>query len=179
MKQLFTIHEGEYIVGSFLENRKLNVWVPSKDIGVDFLVSDKQNRKTVSLQVKYSKDWLITSLGEFQDGLTACGWWTLNKKKIQQSKADFWVFVLYSFKKKHAQYLVINPKVLLRRFKRLKKTGNTLQVYFWFTEKGRAWETRGLKKADQKRIAVALYENSARDFSEYLENWQPVFRKLK
>ena len=41
------------------ENFKhLNVWLPSKDTGVDILVTDKANRRTLSMQVKFSKDSL-------------------------------------------------------------------------------------------------------------------------
>lgn len=180
MKPIFTIHAGEYIVGSFLEQNKLNVWIPSKDTGVDLLVSNKENTKTVALQVKFSRDFLVTHLDDyFQESLVGCGWWTLNKGKIQKSKADFWVFVLYSFNKKGARYLIMKPKVLLQRFKALKKSGNTLQVYFWITSKGTSWETRGLNKADQRRIADGRFRNRDRNFSKYLDNWGPIHRKLK
>jgi len=52
MKPLFTIHAGEYLVGSHIEQkfRRVNVWVPSRDTGVDLLVSDRRNRHAVSLQ---------------------------------------------------------------------------------------------------------------------------------
>ena len=37
MRPLFTIHAGEYLVGERLEGnkRKPNVWVPTKDKGID------------------------------------------------------------------------------------------------------------------------------------------------
>src|SRR5690554_7689567 len=67
MQPLFTIHAGEYLVGSHIEQHlrdpngdKVNVWVPSKDTGIDLLVTDKTNKKTTSLQVKFSKDFLLT-----------------------------------------------------------------------------------------------------------------------
>ncbi len=43
MKPLFTIHGGEYLVGSYIERhfKRVNVWVPSRDTGVDLLVSDR------------------------------------------------------------------------------------------------------------------------------------------
>ncbi|MBM7457244.1 putative helicase [Oceanisphaera litoralis] len=68
MQPLFTIHAGEYLVGSHIEQAmtdpngdKINVWIPSKDTGVDLLITDKNNKKTTSLQVKFSKDFLITN----------------------------------------------------------------------------------------------------------------------
>jgi len=55
---MFTIHAGEYLIGSYIEEnfKNYNVWVPSKDTGIDLLVTNSKNNKAVSLQVKYSKD---------------------------------------------------------------------------------------------------------------------------
>jgi len=59
MRPLFTIHAGEYLVGLHVQKHlKLNAWIPAKDIGIDLLVTDMENRRTVSLQVKYGKDFL-------------------------------------------------------------------------------------------------------------------------
>src|SRR3990172_306839 len=109
MKALFTIHGGEYLVGSYIEQRfrKVNVWVPSKDTGIDLLVSDRRNRRTVSLQVKFSKDFLVTHGGPlFQKHLRACGWWTINRDKLQRSPADLWVFVLLGFASRTTDFLI-------------------------------------------------------------------------
>jgi hypothetical protein len=45
MKPIFSIHAGEYLTGSHIENkfRQVNVWVPAKDTGIDLLVSDRAN----------------------------------------------------------------------------------------------------------------------------------------
>ena len=60
MKPISSIHAGEYLVGTHIEEnyKTFNVWLPSKDTGIDLLVTDKTNNKTVSLQVKFSKDFL-------------------------------------------------------------------------------------------------------------------------
>ncbi len=65
MKPLFTIHGGEYLVGSHIELHfnRVNVWIPSRDKGADLLVSDRHNRRSLSLQVKSSKDFLVTHMG--------------------------------------------------------------------------------------------------------------------
>ena len=78
MQPLFTVHGGEYLVGSHIEQHlrapngdKVNVWVPSKDTGIDLLVTDKANKKTTSLQVKY---FLLThGRPEYRDKLVSCG----------------------------------------------------------------------------------------------------------
>ena len=99
MQPLFTIHAGEYLVGSHIEQHlrdpggdKVNVWVPSKDTGIDLLVTDKTNKKTTSLQVKFSQDLLLThGRPEYHEKLLSCGWWMLNRDKIRESPADYWV----------------------------------------------------------------------------------------
>jgi len=102
MKPLFTIHAGEYLVGAHIERTfpHWNVWLPSKDTGVDLLVTDARNRKAVSLQVKFSKDYGFSDSLLLQSRLIAGGWWSLDAHKIQKSNADFWVFVLPSFVEK-------------------------------------------------------------------------------
>ena len=59
MKPVYTIHAGEYFVGSHIEKirSKWHVWFPSKDTGIDLLISNANNSKTVSIQVKSSKDY--------------------------------------------------------------------------------------------------------------------------
>ena len=58
MQPLFTIHAGEYLVGSHIEQRlqdpngdEVNVWVSSKDTGIDLFVTDKTNKNTTSPSV--------------------------------------------------------------------------------------------------------------------------------
>jgi len=60
MRPFFTVHAGEYLVGSEIERqfKQVNVWVPSRDTGIDLLMSNRKNRRTVSVQVKFSKDFL-------------------------------------------------------------------------------------------------------------------------
>lgn len=182
MKPIFTIHEGEYLFGSYLEKelKGYNIWVPSKDTGIDLLVTDPRNRKTVSLQVKFSKDFLVTGIEEtLQKGLKSCCWWTLNRDKIKTSLADLWVFVMFSFEKKRMEFVTIPPKVLLRRATQLHGYVKIIQSYLWVTAKGRCWETRGLNKKEQILIANHSYHNKRRDFTEYLNNLGLIKEKLR
>nr|MCD6648356.1 hypothetical protein [Vibrio cholerae] len=68
---------------SYLENefgKEINVLIPSKDTGVDFLLTDRSNQKTTSIQVKFSRDFRITNGTDLQQKeLLSCGWWTLNR----------------------------------------------------------------------------------------------------
>ena len=177
MKPLFTIHAGEFVAGDFLERkfRNVNVWIPSKDTGVDLLVTDKKNKKTVSLQVKFSRDFLATHMpAVFQKPLRACGWWSLNRDKIVKSNADYWVFVLVGFERRSTDFVIIKPTDLLKRLDKIHTKAKTIQSYLWVTEKHRCWETRGLKRKEHIEIAQGHYQNTARDFSGYLNNWSPL-----
>ncbi len=76
MKPLFTVHAGELLVGSEIERkfRRVHVWVPAKDTGVDLLVSDNTDTRALSLQIKLSRDYLVTHMKDaiFHKELRAC-----------------------------------------------------------------------------------------------------------
>ena len=50
VKPFFTIHAGEFLVVDFIDKhfRQVNVWVPSRDTGVDLLVTDSANQKALA-----------------------------------------------------------------------------------------------------------------------------------
>jgi hypothetical protein len=177
LKTLFTIHAGEFLVGSFIERkfRSLNIWMPSKDTGVDLLVTNPENQRAVSLQVKFSRDFLDTFKEEsFQTSLRACGWWKLSPKKAKESRADYWVLVLLGFAHRSTDFVIIKPSELLRRLVNIHSDAQTIQSYFWVTKDKRCWETRGLKQSEQTEIAEGRYVNADRDFTQYLNHWEPI-----
>lgn len=181
MKPLFTIHGGEYLVGSFVEQyfKAANVWVPSRDTGIDLLVSDRQNKHAVSLQVKFGKDWLVTHMArEFQAPLRACGWWTINRDKLQKSPADFWVFVLIGFAARTKDFVIVPTKELQQRLRLIHGSKRIIQSYLWVTNREKCWETRGLRRADQLKIANGNYRSAPRDFTKWLNEWEALTRRL-
>lgn len=177
MRPLFTIHAGEFLVGSHLEQKfkRLNLWIPARDTGIDLLVSDRRATRCISLQVKFSRDFLVTHHGpEFQKELRACGWWTINTQKLRASKADYWVFVVQGFASRSVDFVVIPPRDLQRRLRAIHGPAATLQSYLWVTESGRCWETRGLKRIDQRSIAQGTFKSPPRDLTPWLNNWTPL-----
>ena len=157
MKPLFTVHAGEYLVGEYIERTfpGWNVWLPSKDTGVDLLVTDRRNRKTVSLQVKFSKDYSFYRSLLLQSRMLAGGWWSLDARKIQKSNADFWIFVLPSFVEKEISFIIVSPDELLRRYKAIFATANQrIDSYLRVTKTNRCWEARGLLDADMDLVAL-------------------------
>lgn len=183
MRPLFTVHAGEYLVGSFIEEHypKLNVWVPAKDTGIDLLVTNAGNTRAVSLQVKFSKDFNPTNRTLLlQSKLAATGWWSHQDKKIKGSKADFWILVLPSFTERQTHFIIIPPKELLRRLRAIHgKAEKRLHSYLSVTKSGRCWEARGLNNADQELLAFNRFRHPGRDFTQFLDNWSGIEKQLK
>lgn len=182
MRPIFTVHAGEYLVGCYIEKKLkgVDVWVPTKDTGVDLLLTNSKRKRTVSLQVKFSKSFLETHLPKsYRKALKSCGWWTLNRDKLRNSKADFWVLVLFSAYHKQQHFIVISPKELLKKIKNLRGNVKNMNLYLWVTEKKRCWETRELSKKEADLIPQGAYRNPKRDFTKFLEAWEPVEVLLK
>jgi hypothetical protein len=178
MQTLFTVHAGEYLVGSHIERnfKNYNVWVPSRDSGIDLLVTNSNNKRTISLQVKFSKDYVPTHMEPLlQNKVKAWGWWTLNKDKIKNSSADLWI---QSFHDKTIEYIVVPHRELYKKLKKIHGNKKLIQSYLWVTNKNKCWETRGLSKEDQKSIVNNLYSNDSRNFTVYLNNWKLLKRRL-
>ena len=174
MRPIFTLHAGEYLVGDYLEKKfkDCRVWLPSKDTGVDLLVTDKEHRNAVSLQVKFSKDFM-------KDNFKAIGWWTLQSDKIAKSRADLWVFALYNFNEKTLHNVIIPPQRLLNILQELHGQQRLFQTYICVSNNSdRCWETRGLNTGDKHLVATDGYENPARELTQYLDNWEPLQARL-
>lgn len=177
MQPLFTIHAGEFLVASHIERtfKNARVWVPSKDTGVDLLVTDRSARRSVSLQVKYSRDYLVTHLpSAFQSSLRACGWWVFNPTKLAASTADYWVLLVVGFDNRTNDAVIIRPRELLSRLKAIRSPEARFQSYFWITKTRRCWETRGLARSDQLEVANDTYRTKSRDFTRFLNDWSCI-----
>lgn len=183
MRPLFTIHAGEYLVGLYVQQRlKLNVWIPAKDTGIDLLITDSENLRTVSLQVKYGKDFLPGKSAELREKLRCLSWFTLNRTKLDQSRAEFWAFVLQGFKSDAPDFVVIPTPELRQRLTEIHGSDDgKLQSYLCSTESDHCWEVRA-PRHDQVLLQIAdnLYEDSKRDFTQYLNKngWAAVVKKL-
>jgi hypothetical protein len=177
MQPLFTIHAGEFLVADHIERtfRKTHVWIPAKDTGVDLLVTDLRAKRCVSLQVKYSRDYLVTHLpSDYQSELRACGWWTFDSGKLERSPADYWVLLLVGFDNRTRDFVVLRPLELACRLRAIRSTEVRLQSYLWITKDRKCWETRGLPKSAQSEVVAGTYRDEQRDFTDCLNNWDPI-----
>ncbi len=181
MKPLFTVHAGEFVAGEYIEKNfhNVHVWLPAKDTGVDLLISDAENKNAVSLQVKSSRDFSGPGDKEWDKSLRALGWWTLNRQKIKHSRADYWVFVLVGSERRSTNFLIIKPRELLERLDTIHDKPNTIRIYLCVMKNGRCWETRDLNAPDRESIAKGTFKNTERDFTPYLNKWDPIKKALK
>ncbi len=177
MKPLFTIHAGEYLLGNVLEKKLENceLWLPAKDTGIDFLVTNKKDRsKNLGVQAKFSKDFLPEMNLTYNDNIIACGWWTLKLNKIKNSDADYWILTPFSFLKKGISLIIIKPKVLYEKLIKIHGSQQIFNTYLWVTKDNHCFETRGLKKKDKDKIIKQDYADIdvSRDFSQFLDTWK-------
>ena len=171
MKPIFTIHEGEFLVGDYIGRRfghKYNVWVPTKDSGVDLLVTRKRgNGRAVGLQVKFSRSFDIPE--ELTRHVLATSWYTLDPKKIRSSEADLWVFVFMTLR--HERYFVLIPTSELR--KRIPRSCKSKwNLYLWAYSDGACYQVRDLNLEGRLNAVRRGVKEQSRDFSEWFENWK-------
>ena len=169
------------MVGYHIQNhfKDWSLWIPTKDVGVDFLVTNRDNHRSASLQVKYGKDFLPGKPKDLQKQFRCLSWFTLDEKKLDQSHAEFWVFVLHSFTSDNPDFVVI-PKAELRQLaKRIQVSRGKMQVYLSST-KDRCWQTRGLGLAAMRQLAAGAYRKPIIEFTPYLNDngWAALARTL-
>lgn len=175
MRPLFTVHAGEFLVGEHIERNfpSLNVWVPAKDTGVDLLVTDASARRTASLQVKLSRDYRPQEASDdFDRAMIAKGWLTLAHKKIETSRAEWWVIVLVSPERKEKpQFIVIPPSDLLSRLVQIHGRSEKYHFYPWVTRNDFCFDGRGMSKPERQLLTNSTTLNGPRNLSIFLNNW--------
>jgi len=175
MRPIFTIHAGEFLLASRIEqvSKELNVWIPAKDRGIDLLITDSTNCKTVSIQVKMTRDYRPPkATSDFQRILSGTGWVRINRKALELSEADLWSVVIVSPNRAELpMYLHIPPKILLQKLKDIHGDKKEYHFYPWVTNEGNCIHGRGMGRKQIKEYLQGVYDLGSRDLSEYYENW--------
>ena len=170
MRPMFTVHAGEFLVGDYINRehgKKYEVWVPTKDRGVDLLVTHKKDKhRPVKLQVKFSRGYTpkITPPEE----TLAYGWFTLHPMKIRASPADLWVFVTLTLRQ--TPHFVIVPTTELARRIPL-KGGRMWNIYLIVLRNGKCYNKRELTKAEKRDLPSNGVKYERWDYTKYLGNW--------
>jgi len=150
------------------------------------MLSNANATRTASVQVKFSKDYTsASSMEPFQQKGSLSktfGWFKISRNALQDSPAQWWIFVLLGFSLS-PDFVVIRPRDLLQRLDTLFGRRDTFQSYVWVTKPGgsqkseRCWEVRDLNQDDRSKIVAGIYENASRDLSGYLV-WDPILQEL-
>ena len=184
MTPIFTVHAGEYLVGTHLERTfpGCRVWIPSKDSGIDLLLTDASCSRTVPLQVKYSRDYVDSSRSPAAPSLlsvTRNSFITVQRAKLAKSPARYWVIVLHSFTEKSPRFLVVKPQELLKRIEAAHYHGRRDKyiLYFNIVSGTKCWEMRA-PRAEMKAALASGNIEPARDFSALLDNWTQIRRDI-
>lgn len=171
MKPLFTVHEGEFLVGDYIGRnigKKYEVWVPTKDEGVDLLVTRRKGKqKPVRVQVKFSRGFGGRYIPP--EKLLARGWFTLKPPKVRDSRADLWVFVILTLR--HEAHYVLVPTSELRK-RMPKKPGKIWHLYPTVIRPKRCYDFRNLNKDESQLCVLHGPKDKKRDYSRFLENWK-------
>lgn len=168
-----------FLVGEYIEKKypQLNVWVPTKDTGIDLLVTNKKDAsKSVAIQVKMSRGYKpVHATDDFSRMLQAGGWLTLSHDKIQKSTAEYWVFILVSHERRmKPKYIIIPPSELLKRLVKIHGKSKSYHFYPWVLNTGVALQGRGLSKKEKAQIATGSFTLGERDLTDYLEYRSPL-----
>jgi len=165
MRPIYTLHGGEFLLGEKILEQfrgKYEIWIPTKDNGVDLLLTHKRGlRKPVTIQVKSSRSY----------GDEPWGWFSLKTAKIRTSNADLWVFVIPFYTKSmklEPQFVLLPLSELKRRVPR--SSGDTWHLYLYITRKKRCFDARGWTNCDYERADQGEFDRR-RDYSKFLENW--------
>jgi hypothetical protein len=177
---IFTIHAGEYLVGTYLERTfsGCRVWVPSKDSGIDLLITDEACSRAVPLQVKYSRDYTDSSPADPTRRLiTRATFITVKRDKLVASPARYWIIVLHSFATKDPRFVVIAPEELLKRIEAHHGRRANYILYFNVVSESKCWEMRA-PRAEMKAALDAGTITRSRDFTDALDNWSQIRHEL-
>ena len=182
MTPIHTVHAGEYLVGTHLEQtfRDCRVWLPSKDSGIDLLVTDGSCSRAVSLQVKYSRDYVDSSRSPADPtflSVTRNSFITVKREKLETSPARYWVIVLHSFTVKSPRFLVITPSELLKRIEVHHGHRDSYILYFNIVRETKCWDMRA-PRAEMKAALDTGTISRSRDFSDRLDDWSQIRREI-
>ena len=165
MRNLYSLTPGELLVGQQLEARDYEVYIPTKDKGIDLLAT--KNADVLRFQVKESRVYL-----QRPGGPTWTSWTQLKASSLSDAAdrgVDLFVFVIHALVETGNRagfkplYVLIPPIDLEQRLRQYRRDSEDRAVYWYVDSDQRLWEVRGRKRGYE--------EERERDFTDYLEAW--------
>jgi hypothetical protein len=180
LRNLWSLDPAEAVVACELQKRKLHVFFPAKDVGIDMIVIKdvlKENRKAVAIQVKGSRyfDWK-DEFGGYG------GWFKLSRRKMERDIeiVDFYVFVLFhskpsktGYEKFERDFFIIPANDFNERIIHYYRGGDMVNMYlrvFEYQGEKKIIDYRGITKKNREKSL----SDSWRDYSTYVNNWEKL-----
>lgn len=168
-----------------LEGDTLRIVPPSTKSTPELLVTSVHRKKTALLRIQYSQFY------EQEFDCHSSGWHVVFRHVLENSKADFFVFVCASGEEettaKTCDYYIIKTSDLRKRL--LPKDTKRKKFYLYLTAikmpiKNVAVDVRGIDRSlgenqGQKKIPKGIQEvingeNPDNNYTEYLDNWTSI-----
>jgi hypothetical protein len=170
MRHLYAPTPGEFLVGDKLEGYGYAVYLPARDIGIDFLA--ERNGVFVRLQVKESRTYPNRNqVSQWHSWSQIKADTLLNANKLGVDRFVFVVHAPVSGQRLQFApfYILISPAELDARLSRY-RAGGDRAVYWHLDESRRLWEMRG-KTTSRAGQSFKVQE---RDFTDCLEAWESL-----
>ena len=156
LKNIWSLQVGEVITADLIKRnlgKDYEIFIPLNNQlkDYDLVLMNQKTKKVAKIQVKESREYNL-GMGN--------GWFGVNKKKVFDKVADFYVFLIYTAEedghkmKMNNRVLIVPADVLLEKSKNKIESKESFDYYFNIQEK-KAWEHR----------------NGLVDYSKYLNNF--------
>ncbi len=141
----------------------LKIWTSATNGSSELLCTSADCQKTALLYVRFSRSYRK----DFE--CKTSGWHSVTRKALEQTQADFWVFVCVPTRGKptpaNCDYVIINPKVLSDRLQAIDPNGKTWHIYLTHC---------GDNIVDRRPRNSGNNDPTLKDYTEFLNNWKSV-----
>lgn len=175
-RNLWSLNTDEAIVAGILraETKKdIEIYIPlnSQMKDIDLILVNTKNNKIKTIQVKGSKAYEPSKKQIKDYGYGSFGWIELNKKAVEKSIADYFIFMVYvieQFNENKKGNIYIKPHTItvsrlelekkIKNYKEL--SGQKYRFHFWINPKTKeTFDFRSFKNKKQKK----------EDYSKFLD----------
>lgn len=163
IKNFWSLEVGEAFIADLIREKlgkKYQVFFPLNNQLKDFdlILVNTETKQFKTIQVKESREFLKYSYN---------GWFIINKDKVDNEVADFYIFVIYGTIE-HKNKVVINPKVLIVPSEKLKEKSQNKKP---INEKSGLKYHYGFNIQDNRAFDDRTGKQNPTDYSEYIDNF--------
>lgn len=172
-KNFWSLNTDEAVVSGIIRNetsKNVEVLMPmnAQMKGVDLVLMNLKNRKTITIQVKGSRAFEPRKQELARYGYGNVGWFYLDKKTIFSATADYFVFLIYVIdedvkigRRTLTPHSIVIPTIKLQQLTKKYKNihGERFSYYFWVNPKTKeAFDIRDKKYFVSEFLDKSGYE---------------------